>query len=90
MQLIKEKDCFYVKRNPILIDEEYDKTGPVKPSVYNERKDSVLRSSRYQKIGEDDTLGFCYSSDLEMDYPDETIFDNWAEKKKQALCAGGG
>lgn len=69
--------CFAVKRNPVLIDRETNESRQLKRSACNDQKTKMLRSSLYEKLGMDDTISFCYTTDPEMDYPDEVIIENW-------------
>ena len=77
--------CFAVKRNPVLIDKETNDPRQSKRSAYNDRKTKFLRPTRYEKLGKDDTLSFCYSNDPEMNYSDEIIIDNWVKNKEREL-----
>ena len=77
--------CFAVKRNPVLMDKETNEPKQLKRSAHNDQKTKILRPTLYEKLGKDDTLSFCYTTDPEMDYPDEVILDNWLKNKEKEL-----
>lgn len=60
--------CFSVRRNPI----NKDKT-PQKRSVFNDNKTRLFRPQLYEKLGADNTLSFCYSTDSNAEKTDNEI-----------------
>lgn len=66
--------CFKVRRNPIKIDGTLGKRSP-----FNDNKTRLLRKDLYQKLGTDDTLSFCYSSNPLDEKSDEEIILNWTK-----------
>lgn len=66
--------CFKVKRN----SEKKDKTYGQR-SIYNDNKTRLLRPDLYEKLKDETTVSFCYSSIPEEGKTDEEIIANWAK-----------
>lgn len=74
-------NCYAVKRNPVVVDNNTGNYRQQKRSPYNDNKTRLLRVSLYEKLGKDQTISFCYCDDPERDYPDEIIIENWTKNK---------